>query len=191
METVYYSDDNKYAMFNGVKYSKQEKGYYRATLKQNTSNTNISRLHRAIWFYYNSEIPSGYDVHHKDENKENNNIENLMLIEHGTHSINHLDISLGKSWKNKIVKTYACSYCGELFETTHCYGEHQNAFCSKKCSFDHWYSLNKKERSKKICPHCNKEFIPVKTDQVYCRNNCGQIERTKVYRAKKKLLQTK
>ena len=34
--------------------------------------------------------------------------------------------------------------CGEFFESINAYGEHQNRFCSKKCSFDYWYSQNKK-----------------------------------------------
>lgn len=38
------------------------------------------RLHRAVWEYYNGEIPEGYHVHHIDEDRSNNAIENLALM---------------------------------------------------------------------------------------------------------------
>lgn len=36
-------------------------------------------------------IPVGHDVHHLDENHENNAIENLALVEHGEHARDHHD----------------------------------------------------------------------------------------------------
>ena len=35
------------------------------------------RLHRAVWEYHNGPIPKGYHVHHKDNDRANNQIENL------------------------------------------------------------------------------------------------------------------
>ena len=46
------------------------------------------RLHRAVWEYYNGEIPEGYHVHHIDEDRGNNQIENLSLVP-GVEHINH------------------------------------------------------------------------------------------------------
>ena len=39
------------------------------------------RLHIVVWKYYNGEIPSGHDIHHKNENPFNNDISNLEVIE--------------------------------------------------------------------------------------------------------------
>lgn len=46
-------------------------------------------VHRIIWECVNGEIPNGYDVHHIDENKQNNSIYNLELVEHGKHKTLH------------------------------------------------------------------------------------------------------
>lgn len=48
------------------------------------------RLHRLIYEdYYNIKIPDDYDIHHIDENKSNNDIDNLVLMTHEEHTILH------------------------------------------------------------------------------------------------------
>ena len=39
-------------------------------------------VHRFIWETYNSIIPDGKEIHHIDNNKENNRLSNLQLITH-------------------------------------------------------------------------------------------------------------
>lgn len=48
------------------------------------------RLHRAVWEYHNGDIPKGYHVHHIDEDKSNNQISNLALIDATTHRRGHM-----------------------------------------------------------------------------------------------------
>ena len=36
------------------------------------------------------------------------------------------------------------------------------------------------------CPHCKKEFVTTNEKQVYCKDMCGQAERTKAYRKRKR-----
>ena len=43
-------------------------------------------LHRYIWQKHNGEIPKGFDVHHKDGNKLNNDIDNLDCISRSEHT---------------------------------------------------------------------------------------------------------
>jgi len=44
-------------------------------------------LHRYVWSkIHNKAIPDGFQVHHIDENTTNNDISNLELIKHETHS---------------------------------------------------------------------------------------------------------
>ena len=69
-----------YVEFEGRKYTIGDKGYYART----TDGT--IKLHMDVWVYYNGEIPKGYDIHHIDEDKLNNNISNLELLTHSEHS---------------------------------------------------------------------------------------------------------
>ncbi len=48
-----------------------------------------NRLNRVVWQEVNGPIPDGFVVHHKDENKLNNSISNLELMEWGEHSSKH------------------------------------------------------------------------------------------------------
>lgn len=48
------------------------------------------RLHRSVWEYHNGKITNGYHVHHKDENRSNNQIDNLRLIDGREHLSGHM-----------------------------------------------------------------------------------------------------
>ena len=69
-------------------------------------------LHRYIWEEKNGLIPNGMVIHHKDGNKLNFKIDNLILLSskehHRYHAIQH---NLGKSNKGK-KKKHASGFCG-------------------------------------------------------------------------------
>ena len=44
--------------------------------------------HVLIWIYHNGEIPKGYIIDHKDEDKSNDNIENLRLATRSQNGFN-------------------------------------------------------------------------------------------------------
>lgn len=69
--------------FNGNKYTMRNTGYYGRT------NDKRSLLHRDIWEYHHGQIPTGWDVHHKDENKEHNVIENFECLSKSDHTQLH------------------------------------------------------------------------------------------------------
>jgi len=46
-------------------------------------------MHRYVWEFYNGEIPKGYDIHHKDGNRYNNDISNLECIDTVEHKRLH------------------------------------------------------------------------------------------------------
>lgn len=69
----------KIQKFNGVSYYLCGNYYQRKGV----------RLHRAVWELHNGNIPCGYDVHHKDENRNNNQIENLELLQRNEHHRYH------------------------------------------------------------------------------------------------------
>lgn len=62
------------------KFTRRENGYYAETTGDR------EYLHRAIWIEANGPIPEGYEVHHKNGDKEVNEIGNFELlssVEHG------------------------------------------------------------------------------------------------------------
>ena len=56
------------------------KGYIYIRLSCFDGKGRLFLLHRVIWYYFNGEIPSDYDVNHIDENKTNNALCNLNLL---------------------------------------------------------------------------------------------------------------
>jgi len=51
----------------------------------NTAKNRKRLVHRVIWEETYGKIPIGYEIHHKDGNKQNNEIENLQLVSHKEH----------------------------------------------------------------------------------------------------------
>jgi hypothetical protein len=66
-------------------------------------------VHRIVWERENGRIPDGFQVHHKDGNKENNDIDNLELLSTLEHKRIHSGCykdENGEWWK-------PCCKCGE------------------------------------------------------------------------------
>ncbi len=47
------------------------------------------RLHVTVWKYHNGDVPKGCHVHHIDQNRSNNQIENLRLMAASKHLSEH------------------------------------------------------------------------------------------------------
>ena len=74
--------------------------------KQNTL------VHRYVWEKHNGKIPKGSVVHHKDENKLNFSIENLILLTNSEHNRKHaIENKLGHTNKGK-PKKHVSGFCG-------------------------------------------------------------------------------
>lgn len=124
-----------------------------------------TRLHRAVWEFYNGEIPEGYEIHHKDEDTSNNDISNLEMVLGTEHNSYHakkrhadnpeyskrfhdLGIEAAKEWHK--------SEAGLEWHR-------QNAI---KCNFGH---LTFGTRN---CQVCGKEFTAKTNSQIFCGNSC-------------------
>jgi len=70
-------------MVDGVKYSLREHGYFAETKGRR------SYLHRDVWEKHNGPIPEGFEIHHRDENKANNDIANLEMLTCSEHGARH------------------------------------------------------------------------------------------------------
>lgn len=79
-----------YVEFNGCKYTIRNTGYFAKT------SGDRSLLHRDMWEFFNGKIPDGFDIHHLDENKLNNHIENFICIDKSDHTKLHNDLKKGK-----------------------------------------------------------------------------------------------
>lgn len=90
---------------------------------------NGKRQHRLIWEAHNGKIPDGMHIHHIDENKQNNAIENLQLVDSKLHHRIHSGCELhdGIWWK-------PCRECKKLKkESDYYHNERQIYFVCKEC----------------------------------------------------------
>ena len=90
-----------------------------------------SRLNRDVWEFYNGAIPEDCVIHHKNEDKTDNEITNLELVEWGEHTTKH----------NSTGVTYGsitCLGCGkEVIRKLSEIKRGQDKFCTKECSNKH------------------------------------------------------
>lgn len=70
----------EYQTFDGLKFSLRNNGYLART------DGDRELMHRYVWRFYNGEIPSNHDIHHRNENKLDNRLENLELISKAEHT---------------------------------------------------------------------------------------------------------
>lgn len=89
-----------YIIFQKSKYTLDKDGYYRKTDKPR------SFLHQDVWLFHNKEIPEGFDVHHRDEDKTNNDISNLECLSKSEHGLIHTPL--------QDTPIRHCTFCGKL-----------------------------------------------------------------------------
>ena len=66
--------------YDGKRFSLRINGYYSLT------NNNRCLMHRYVWEKEVGKIPSGWDIHHINENKADNRIENLECLPKAEHT---------------------------------------------------------------------------------------------------------
>lgn len=69
-----------YQTFNNLKFTLRNNGYYASTIN------NRILMHRYVWEFYNGKIPTGYDIHHLNNKKYDNRIENLECLSKSEHT---------------------------------------------------------------------------------------------------------
>jgi len=168
MEVKY---DGDLAFADGYKFRKDKKtGYYLSSRKIGTSRV---RLHRYMWMKYYGEIPKGFEVHHKDGDKDNNEIENLELLSKKKHLKWHADNipeELMVKWKENFEKK-ARPKAIEWHKSEEGRRFHQ------KIAKKSW-----ENRKPKIytCKNCGKKFESLKYGGVkYCSPTCRTDFRVK------------
>ena len=148
----------KYITYNGLKFTRDDDtGYY-------LNSTNRIRLHRYVWETEKGEIPKGYEIHHIDHDKSNNNIENLMLIKVEDHKSYH-----AKMQGIKNVKTGHLDRIRNLTKEWHASVEGSE-----------WHKKHYKKTKDKLheikeftCDYCGKEYKAINNGfNRFCSNKC-------------------
>lgn len=161
---------NGYGIIDNIKFKKDKKtGYY---LSGVVSGRRV-RLHRYVWEKYNGKIPKGYDIHHIDHNKDNNEINNLELISSRTHKKLH-GIEMTEEQRewyrnnlNEKVRPKAIEW-------------HKSDKAKEFHKEQYKISLGALKPIKFICENCGKEYYKVSCGtNRFCSNKCKSAYRRK------------
>ena len=154
--------------FNGVKFTRDDKtGYY-------LNSSMRMRMHRYVWEYYNGEIPDGYQIHHKDRDKGNNDISNLELIPFSAHAKLHSTerAEARHEWVVENLKENAQPKASEWHKSE----------SGRQWHREHFEQVKDKVHPEEtmICEMCGKEYIgKVSAENRFCSNKCKAAWRRK------------
>jgi hypothetical protein len=164
---VKYLENNDLAVFDGKKFRRDKKtGYY-------LNSTIHKRLHIYVWEYYNGPIPKGYQIHHKNHDKNQNDIENLQMVTAEEHrKIHSREISDElREWYRNNLNEKARPKANEW------HGSEKGKEWHKKHYEQMKDKLHKEEF--KECEYCGKKFIAKAYQSEFCSNKCKSAWRRK------------
>lgn len=69
-----------FQVFDGKKFTLRSHGYLART------DGDRELMHRYVWRFYNGDIPDGFDIHHKNHDRSDNQIENLECLSKSEHA---------------------------------------------------------------------------------------------------------
>lgn len=170
-------------------------------------------LHRVVFEHCFGPIPEGYHVHHKDENKSNNqswNLETMLGSDHSRfHTTKRTDNRFpegarekaaiwhgsedGKAWhsqqgkKNNLsmpTKEMSCEWCKKTVNVR-AGNQHNFRFCSNACSTSERRASGI-DNETRVCIFCGAEFVRNKYEKSdCCSKSCAANQRWKVIREKR------
>ena len=132
------------------------------------SNSNVKpkSMHQYVWSFYNGDIPKGYEVHHKDLNRYNNDISNLELLEKHEHKKLHAKMLTQeqREWRKNNINEKARPKAVEWHKSEEGL---------------EWHKLQPTYRKphqlkKHICEQCGKEFETRGKTKRFCSGACSQ-----------------
>lgn len=157
--------------FNGAKYYRKPNGYY-----QRNAGGKRGYLHRDVWEFHHGPIPGRYQIHHKDHDRSNCNIENLELLTTGCHLRYHWLCRHGAD------HTVLNEYLGKAREAA---GRWHKSELGREWHRKHakraWEQPRPVER---VCPRCGKKHVSDK--RVSKRGFCSAACQSAFRRASRK-----
>lgn len=168
---VEYSEDRRTAYFDSIKFRKDMKtGYYLAG--KPTYNGKRERLHVYVWRYFNGPVKDGYHVHHKDENKDNNDIENLTCIRGKTHTKYHL-LKYSANHREEIAQNLARNARPKA-------SEWHKSEAGRKWNKENAYPVWETKETEHVCQFCGKNYMSLEMGHnLFCSNKCKSAWRRK------------
>lgn len=135
----------------GKKFYKQKDGYW----------ANMMPIHaqRWVWINHHGAIPKGYDIHHKDGDKSNNEINNLEILTRSEH--------LKRHWKEG--RFDIDQRRKQLAEARKWTQTHEGRKKISQTSLDSWKAREKVTLS---CKNCGKQFQGFYTKTQACSERC-------------------
>lgn len=155
----------KHQFFNNIKFTRDEKtGYY-------LNSTLRKRIHVYVWEYYNGAIPKGYEVHHRDKNKSNNDISNLELLTSSEHKKLHASelTEEQRKWKRENLRNNAQPKATEWHKSEKGINWHKSHYQKYKEALH--------QNKEIVCENCGKVFLAEKGK--FCCNACKSAYRRK------------
>lgn len=168
---IKYIENGNVAIYNGYKFRRDSNtGYY---LSSRRIGGKRKRLHVYVWENEHGEIPDGYHVHHKDEDKRNNDISNLALLPRGKHAGLHAN-EYAEANRDEMIKNLQENAIPASKEWHASKAGHE-------WHKEHYERMKEKLHVEKtfVCEHCGKEFTSTQTKSRFCSNNCKSAARRK------------
>lgn len=159
----------KYQYFDGKKFTRDEHtGYYLCS-----TGKPRKRMHIYVWEYYNSKVPKGYEVHHRDGNKANNDLSNLQLIESQKHRELHGRqlTEEQREWRRQNLARTARPKASEWHKSEEGRAWHKQQYEKTKDKLH--------QQVERVCANCGETFIGHPTSK-YCSNKCKSADRRKM-----------
>lgn len=172
MQLVSYSDNHETAVFNDYRFKKDKNtGYY---LSSKLINGKRKRLHVYMWEYFNGFVEQGYQIHHIDHDKDNNEIENLVALPRKEHQKIH-NAEMTAETKRKLRENLNEKALPKAIEW---HKSEEGRAWHKENYEKHKDRLHQTEEY--ICKVCGKSFIAAKNGHpCFCSNNCKSAYRRK------------
>lgn len=153
---------------NGINFTKDSKtGYY---LSSKAIDGKRIRFHRYVYTLRFGTIPKGMAIHHKDMNKDNNEIDNLILMNKKDHSKYHGD-NLSCELKGKYIKNLNENARPKAIEW-------HKSDDAKEWHRKHWNESIGKHLDKTqdcVCIVCGEQYLVSKMFEfktMFCSNKC-------------------
>ena len=156
----------KYQWYKGTKFTRDDTtGYY-------LNSTIRKRMHIFVWEDYNGKLPEGYEVHHKDFDRSNNDISNLQLLTASEHRKLHADLLTDeqRDWRRKNLNETARPKAIEWHKSEEGKAWHREHYAEMSAALH--------QKHQYTCLNCGAEFTG-ESGSKFCSNNCKSAYRRK------------
>lgn len=107
------------------------------------------RLHRMVWEAHNGPVPAGYEVHHINGNRADNDIGNLQLMKESDHQRYHAN-------QPERIEKSRKSICKAQDAAKAWHGSEEGAVVHSRIAKEYWKTVEPRACT---CTYCGKEFM--------------------------------